>query len=104
MFRVLTENGNYCLAPTAEEAVVEFANARLQSHKQLPVTFFQIGEKFRNELRARGFLLRSKSFDMMDAYSFGRNKEDLDKEYENMKKFGNSNYGFLQFRPFSETC
>ena len=85
MFRVLTDNGNYCLAPTAEEAVVEFANARLQSHKQLPVTFFQIGEKFRNELRARGFLLRSKSFDMMDAYSFGRNKEDLDLEYDRMK-------------------
>lgn len=85
MFRCLTEKGNYCLAPTAEEAVVKFANSRLSSYKQLPVTYFQIGEKFRNELRPRGFLLRGKSFDMMDAYSFGRNQGDLDVEYERMK-------------------
>jgi len=86
MFRCLTEKGNYCLAPTAEEAVVSFAKSRLCSYKQLPVTYFQIGPKFRNELRARGFLLRGKAFDMMDAYSFGRNQSDLDIEYEQMKK------------------
>ena len=86
MFRCMTEKGNYCLAPTAEEAVVKYANSRLLSYKNLPVTYFQIGEKFRNEIRTRGFLLRGKSFDMMDAYSFGRNQEDLDKEYEIMKK------------------
>lgn len=86
MFRSLNDNGNYCLAPTAEEAVVSFAKRRLFSYKQLPVTYFQIGAKFRNELRSRGFLLRGKAFDMMDAYSFDRSKEDLDKSYENMKK------------------
>ena len=86
MFRSLNDNGNYCLAPTAEEAVVSFAKKRLFSYKQLPVTYFQIGAKFRNELRSRGFLLRGKAFDMMDAYSFDRNTEDLDKSYENMKK------------------
>lgn len=86
MFRCLTEKGNYCLAPTAEEAVVKYANSRLLSYKNLPVTYFQIGEKFRNEIRTRGFLLRGKSFDMMDAYSFGRNQKDLDIEYERMKK------------------
>ena len=86
MFRCLTEKGNYCLAPTAEEAIVKYANSRLFSYKNLPVTYFQIGEKFRNEIRTRGFLLRGKSFDMMDAYSFGRNQKDLDIEYENMKK------------------
>ena len=86
MFRSLNENGNYCLAPTAEEAVVSFAKKRLFSYKQLPVTYFQIGSKFRNELRSRGFLLRGKAFDMMDAYSFDRSKEDLDISYENMKK------------------
>lgn len=85
MFRSLNENGNYCLAPTAEEAVVSFAKKRLFSYKQLPVTYFQIGAKFRNELRSRGFLLRGKAFDMMDAYSFDRSKEDLDISYENMK-------------------
>lgn len=86
MFRSLTKNGNFCLAPTAEEAIVEYANARLNSYKQLPVTYFQIGPKFRNEIRTRGYLLRGKAFDMMDAYSFGRDKKDLDVEYERMKK------------------
>lgn len=86
MFRCLTEKGNYCLAPTAEEAVVKYANNRLISYKNLPVTYFQIGEKFRNEIRTRGFLLRGKSFDMMDAYSFGKDQNDLNIEYERMKK------------------
>lgn len=86
MFRSLTKNGNYCLAPTAEEAVVAFAKARLKTYKQLPVTYFQIGQKFRNEIRSRGFLLRGKSFDMFDAYSFGKDKNDLDIEYDNMKQ------------------
>jgi len=85
MFRSLTKNGNYCLAPTAEEAIVAFARTRLKTYKHLPVTYFQIGPKFRNELRARGFLLRGKSFDMMDAYSFGRNKDELENEYQNIK-------------------
>lgn len=85
MFRCLTEKGNYCLAPTAEEAIVKYANSRLISYKNLPVTYFQIGEKFRNEIRTRGYLLRGKSFDMMDAYSFGKNQQDLDIEYERMK-------------------
>ncbi len=86
LFRTLTEKGNYCLAPTAEEAVVKYAQSRLISYKNLPVTFFQIGEKFRNEIRTRGYLLRGKSFEMMDAYSFGKDQKDLDEEYENMKK------------------
>lgn len=86
MFRCLTDKGNYCLAPTAEEAIVKYAKKRLTSYKQLPVTYFQIGEKFRNEIRTRGYLLRGKSFTMMDAYSFGRNQKDLDEEYENIKQ------------------
>ncbi len=85
MFQSITKNGNYCLAPTAEEAVVAYAKSRLNTYKQLPVTFFQIGPKFRNEIRTRGYLLRGKSFDMMDAYSFGKDKLDLDTEYDNMK-------------------
>ena len=86
MFRCLTDNGNYCLAPTAEEAVVTYAKSRLNTYKQLPVTYFQIGQKFRNEIRPRGYLLRGRAFNMMDAYSFGKNKKDLDVEYERMKK------------------
>lgn len=86
MFRSLTKNGNYCLAPTAEEAVVAYARTRLTTYKQLPATYFQIGAKFRNEIRTRGYLLRGKAFDMMDAYSFGRDKQDLDIEYERIKQ------------------
>ena len=86
MFRSLTKNGNYCLAPTAEEAVVSYAKSRLTTYKQLPATYFQIGPKFRNEIRTRGYLLRGKAFDMMDAYSFGKDKQDLDIEYERMKQ------------------
>ena len=85
MFRCLTDKGNFCLAPTAEEAVVEFAKSRLTSYKNLPATYFQIGEKFRNEIRTRGYLLRGKSFEMMDAYSFGKDEKDLDTEYERIK-------------------
>lgn len=95
MFRCLTTKGNYCLAPTAEEAVVSYAKNRLYSYKQLPVTYFQIGQKFRNEIRTRGYLLRGKAFDMMDAYSFGKNQNDLDNEYEIMKKAYLEIFGLL---------
>ncbi len=85
MFQTKTKNGNYCLAPTAEEAIVNYAKPRLTSYKNLPVTYFQIGQKFRNEIRSRGYLLRGKAFDMMDAYSFGKNKQELDEQYEKIK-------------------
>ena len=86
MFRCLTEKGNFCLAPTAEEAIVTYAKSRLSTYKQLPVTYFQTSEKFRNELRSRGFLLRGKTFLMMDAYSFGKDQNDLDYSYSCMKE------------------
>lgn len=86
MFRCLTDKGNFCLAPTAEEAVVKFATKRLNSYKDLPKVFFQIGAKFRNEIRHRGYLLRGKAFDMMDAYSFCKTQEEQDNIYNDMKK------------------
>ena len=86
MLTISTEKGEYCLAPTAEEAVVEFAKKKIKSHKDLPTILFQIGEKYRNEIRTRGFLLRGKSFPMMDAYSFNKNEEDLVKSYNKMKQ------------------
>lgn len=86
LLTVNTEKGEYCLAPTAEEAVVEFAKKKIKSHKDLPVVLFQIGEKYRNELRTRGYLLRGKSFPMMDAYSFNRNEEDLLESYNKIKQ------------------
>jgi prolyl-tRNA synthetase len=70
------------MAPTAEEAMVEFAREKLKSYKHLPVNFYQIGEKYRHEIRTRGYMLRGKSFLMMDAYSFDENLEGLEKNYE----------------------
>ena len=86
MLTIESDKGDFCLAPTAEEAVVEFAREKLKSYKHLPATFYQIGEKYRNEIRTRGFLLRGKSFSMMDAYSFNTDEEDLAKSYENIRK------------------
>ena len=86
MLTVESDKGNFCLAPTAEEAVVEFAREKLKSYKTLPVTFYQIGEKYRNEIRTRGYLLRGKSFPMMDAYSFNLSEEDLANTYKNIRE------------------
>ena len=85
MLVVESDKGTFCLAPTAEEAVLEFAREKLKSYKHMPVTFYQIGEKYRNEIRNRGYLLRGKSFLMMDAYSFDTDKEGLEKSYENIR-------------------
>ena len=85
MLAITTEKGNYCIAPTAEEAVVDFAKGKLKSHKNLPVTFYQIGEKFRNELRPRGVLLRGKAFPMMDAYSFDKDEDGLQESYQRLR-------------------
>ena len=85
---LITESnkGTFCLAPTGEEAMVEFAREKLKSYKNLPVTYYQIGEKYRNEIRTRGYLLRGKSFPMLDAYSFDANEEAMAISYENARK------------------
>lgn len=84
---LITESnkGVFCLAPTGEEAMLEFAREKLKSYKNLPVTFYQIGEKFRNEIRTRGYLLRGKAFPMLDAYSFDVDEESMTKSYENVR-------------------
>ncbi len=86
MFYCNMQNGTFCLAPTAEEAVFTFVRDNLKSYKDLPVNLYQIGPKFRNELRVRGGLLRSKEFSMMDAYSFHSSEESLKEEYSRMKE------------------
>lgn len=82
-----TDKGTYCLAPTAEEAITVFAENRMTSHKQLPVGFYQIGTKFRNEIRNRGYLLRGKEFLMFDLYTFDKDEESM---IENYKKIRNT--------------
>lgn len=85
LFYCETSGGNFCMAPTAEEAVVEFARNYLKSYKDLPANLYQIGPKFRNELRSRGGLLRGKEFTMMDAYSFHSSEASLKQEYFKMR-------------------
>ena len=84
---LITESnkGTFCLAPTGEEAMLEFAREKLKSYKNLPATYYQIGEKYRNEIRTRGYLLRGKAFPMLDAYSFDLNEETMGSSYENVK-------------------
>lgn len=84
---LITESnkGTFCLAPTGEEAMLEFAREKLKSYKNLPVTYYQIGEKYRNEIRTRGYLLRGKSFPMLDAYSFDVDSNGMEKSYENVR-------------------
>ena len=86
MLTVKTDKGEFSLAPTAEEAVTKFAENRVTSYKQLPVSFYQIGKKFRNEIRNRGYLYRGKEFLMFDLYSFDEDEESLNKTYDEVKK------------------
>ncbi len=85
MLTVKSRKGEFGLAPTAEEAIVDFARQQISSHKKLPTIYYQIGEKYRDELRNRGCLLRGKSFLMMDAYSFNKGEEDLQQSYDIIK-------------------
>jgi len=74
----------FCYSPTAEEAVTDFARQELSSYKQLPVNFYQIQTKFRDEIRPRFGVMRAREFVMKDAYSFHITDEDLVREYRNM--------------------
>ena len=84
MFTLDNNLGEYGLAPTAEECATIFGANRLPSYKNLPATYYQIGEKFRKEIRTRGYLFRPRTFVMMDAYSFDKTEEDMQKSYELM--------------------
>lgn len=76
----------YALGPTHEEVVSPLAKKVIFSYKDLPLAIFQIQTKFRDELRAKSGLLRTREFLMKDLYSFHTSQEDLDKYYEKMKK------------------
>ncbi|WP_243050651.1 proline--tRNA ligase [Dyella sp. RRB7] len=74
----------FCYAPTAEEVVTDFARNELKSYKQLPVNFYQIQTKFRDEIRPRFGVMRAREFLMKDAYSFHLTQESLAETYEAM--------------------
>ena len=65
--------------------MLEFAREKLKSYKNLPVAYYQIGEKFRNEIRTRGYLLRGKAFPMLDVYTFDTTPEKMVEAYNNVR-------------------
>lgn len=72
---------DYVLNPTHEEIVVDFVRSVLETYRQMPFMVYQIQTKFRDELRARAGLIRTREFVMKDGYSFHDNQEDLEKYY-----------------------
>lgn len=76
----------YALAPTHEEVISPLAKKIILSYKDLPLYVFHIQDKFRNELRAKSGILRTREFMMKDLYSFHASQEDLDKYYEKAAK------------------
>lgn len=74
----------FCFGPTHEEVITQLARNELRSYKQLPITFFQIQTKFRDEIRPRFGVMRGREFLMKDAYSFHADEESLKKTYDAM--------------------
>lgn len=75
---------DYCFAPTAEEVVTEIARRELRSYRQLPVNYYQINTKFRDEIRPRFGVMRAREFIMKDAYSFHLDQASLEDTYARM--------------------
>lgn len=96
---------DYALGPTHEEVVSPLAKKFVFSYKDLPFYVFQIQNKFRDEIRAKSGLLRTREFLMKDLYSFHRDEKDLDKYYEKaigayqniFEKVGLGNLTYLTF-------
>ena len=73
---------DYLICPTHEEVVTDYARSVLTSYRQLPFMLYQIQTKFRDELRVRAGLIRTREFIMKDAYSFHETQEDLEQYYK----------------------
>lgn len=85
MFKLKDSSGkDFCLGPTHEEPFTNLVKESITSYKQLPVTLYQINNKYRDEIRARFGLQRAKEFIMKDAYSFDATFDGLDMSFEKM--------------------
>ncbi len=80
------KTNDFVLGPTHEEAMVDLVRNRVKSYKQLPLNLYQIGTKFRDEVRPRYGLLRTREFIMKDGYSFHENEEDMIREFKLMQE------------------
>ncbi len=74
----------YCVGPTHEEVITDIARRELRSYRQMPVNFYQIQTKFRDEIRPRFGVMRSREFIMKDAYSFHLSEESLLQTFDDM--------------------
>ncbi|MBI3316003.1 MAG: proline--tRNA ligase [Candidatus Omnitrophica bacterium] len=74
------------LGPTHEEVITDLARREIRSYKQLPLTLYQIQTKFRDEMRPRSGVIRSREFIMKDAYSFHADSPSLEETYQRMKE------------------
>ena len=74
----------FCYGPTHEEVITDIARRELKSYRQLPVNFYQIQTKFRDEIRPRYGVMRAREFIMKDAYSFHLDEESMDAGYQAM--------------------
>jgi prolyl-tRNA synthetase len=77
-------HNDFVLGPTHEEVITDLARNELKSYKQLPINFYQIQTKFRDEIRPRFGVMRSREFIMKDAYSFHTNQASLQETYDLM--------------------
>jgi len=85
LLRMSDRNGReYCFGPTHEEVITDVARRELRSYKQLPVNYYQIQTKFRDEIRPRFGVMRSREFIMKDAYSFDLDQAGLERSYARM--------------------
>jgi prolyl-tRNA synthetase len=75
---------DFLIQPTSEEVITDLARSELRSYRQLPVHFYQIQTKFRDERRPRFGIMRGREFTMKDGYSFHADHADLQREYKNM--------------------
>jgi prolyl-tRNA synthetase len=75
---------DFCFGPTHEEVITDIARRELRSYKQLPINFYQIQTKFRDEIRPRFGVMRAREFIMKDAYSFDVDQAGLEESYQAM--------------------
>jgi len=95
------KGAEFCLGPTHEEIITEYARKEIKSYKELPLNFYQIQTKFRDEVRPRFGVMRSREFIMKDAYSFHLTQESLQQTYDAMFDAYNRIFSRLglEFRP-----
>jgi prolyl-tRNA synthetase len=102
LLRINDRHGReFCYGPTHEEVITDLVGQVIRSYKQLPITFYQLQTKFRDEIRPRFGLMRAREFLMKDAYSFHLDQDSLQQTYDTM--FGAYSRIFermgLNFRP-----